>query len=103
MTRDEILKMEAGWEMDAKVGALIMGKKKLIEFDCFEPSTDISAAFEVLEKLGEVSWSLSPCWSLGTGKRVGFSFWIGGETTVAPTAPLAICRAALLAVMDKKG
>jgi hypothetical protein len=133
MSRDDILKMEAGQAMDSLVAEKVMGWKRahmdymfwqptaaeiLLRFcspeltpyenteinysRAFHPSYDIAAAFEVLSKFGEVSWSLSPCWSLGTGKRIGFSFWIDGETTIAETAPLAICRAALLAVMEVK-
>jgi hypothetical protein len=129
MNRDDILKMEAGPKLNDLIAIHVMkwlpgylkstyiqltaaepnlrncdDHNEFEEFDnnpiSFFPSWDIAAAFEVLAKLGEVAWSLSPCWSLGTGKRIGFSFWIGGETTIAPTAPLAICKAVLLAVME---
>jgi hypothetical protein len=122
MTRDEILKMTAGPKINRIVFVNVL---KMHEFDphpvnnamCAicggngtayghpvpnDYSGDISAAFRVLNALGDVSWSLSPCWNAETGKRAGFSMWLGGESVVAPSAPLAICYAVLLASLEDK-
>ena len=119
MTRDEILNMPAGREMDA----ILM--EKLFEYSwdssfkggawrhadgsCYLQqllprfSTDIAAAWEVVEKLCDETGCdivkvckrdpelLRGDWSCNFGR--GFEAF--GET-----APLAICRAALLAVME---
>lgn len=130
MTRDEILQMEAGREIDALVAELVMGWTKVRKASTWESaamiysgtfvytigvtpdqktndvipyhSTDIAAAWQVVEKM----------------RLVGVSMWIGPhldnewavqikpsinnyhEFVRADTAPLAICRAALLAVME---
>lgn len=110
MTRDEILAMPAGRDMDALVGEYVFGWEKGT-FPVYEPmkskhgdymvrpisnySTDISAAWDVVEKLKESSLWLD----LNTspdGCQVGFADYF----VFADTAPLAICRAALLAVAD---
>jgi len=128
MTREEILSTEAGREMDALIAEKVMGEKQPIyvhEFHidpiyseghnwfCYpsfyegdickwEPrnfSTDISAAWEVadwlrnywgtFELIAGLSWH---CWSELKDAKI----WGTGNT-----APLAICRAALLAVMEE--
>lgn len=93
--------MDAGPELDRLVAEKVMGCEP-----CGHPfcgprtghnmpapySTDIRAAWEVVDKLG-----------LFVGK--GFfgwiasqnSYWLDSETCTADTAPLAICRAALKA------
>lgn len=124
MNRDEVQKMWAGRGMDAMVAIEVMGwtyvdsdpdfkwsvpanedgvvmRRRLPEF-----STDISAAWEVVEKIKDyyayivlqfdsVEWIVHI--SDGTVER----------QTSNVSAPLAICRAALLAVSDhdteKKG
>lgn len=114
MTRDEILNMPAGREMDALIFEKIFGFEKGT-FPVYEPmksnvgdymvrpiqeySTDISAAWEVVEKLTDgiflndfSLWTTMRCWKADfTELRVADSN--------AETAALAICRAALLAVM----
>jgi hypothetical protein len=69
-------------------------------------STDISAAWEVAEKLAE-DWAdfaigttsyTTPQWSASWG----FDGY-GWDSEEAETAPLAICRAALSASLDRKG
>jgi hypothetical protein len=98
-TLDEIRNMEAGDAFDKWIATDVMG---WVWNGQWHPSTDIAAAFEVLNKLGDVSWSLSPAWSLETGKRIGFSMWLGDASVLADTAPLAICRAVLMAKSDLK-
>ena len=120
MNRKEILNMPAGREMDLLVieevlkwkfrySTLFFNEGALDHFvddkgDSrilgFSPSTDISAAWEVVEKF---------IWNSVEELKVSIMFYddvfhcdLGQniKTTVeAPTAPLAICRAALLAVM----
>lgn len=116
MTRDEILKLEAGRELDALVAEKVMGYPKEIisingsvkspngdwmvrEID--EYSTDISAAWEVAEKLGSF-WIDHTVSDLGIDVEFFTSLDHSKERLVATadTAPLAICRAALLAVME---
>lgn len=137
MKTEEILKMEAGREMDALVGENPMGlipcdkweycnlgsmggpalRKMCGHNNCYptqeipvmggkvggcpEYSTDISAAFEVVEKLDS-------CLYLKEHGRDGTweAFFCGANETAwigrGETAPLAICRAALLVMMEKK-
>lgn len=93
----DIHTIPAGRELDALVAEKVMGIGKL-EFDAYygpqhRYSTDIAAAWEVVEKLAK---PLKVVW---TGK-----VWVCevfGEpcSQEAGTAPLAICRAALK-VMD---
>jgi ABA sandwich protein len=126
LTRDEILNMPAGREMDILMidivgGGLIdkaihynasMGIRYAIQDDGvwkFQPglawlwstSTEIAAAWEVVDKF----------YSMKLDKYSNGSEWrcyIVGEkdgknadgNSIADTAPLAICRAALLAVME---
>jgi len=117
MTREEILNMPAGREMDALIAKEVMGwvlnppnvrghgwlihDHKMIGINSLPYfSTDIAAAWEVVEK-----------------EEHGFSLWVSGVRSAplckaeiiigdnrygcyANTAPLAICRAALLAVLE---
>jgi len=146
MTRDEILSMKPGRELDALVAEKLMGWRKktfpgggggftawvdenervmklisnstmsetCYRCDYFRPSTDIAAAWEVLEKIG--GFTLVPAGRNIHGK---ISFWYAGKkyidgnkvyevndvgnptTGCGETAPEAICKAALLAVMGK--
>ena len=67
----------------------------------FKPSTDIGAAWEVVEKLAltfELGWLPTDKglnWDASFGEKRGSE---DGTTTYAETAPLAICLAALKAV-----
>lgn len=129
MTRIEIFQMEAGREMDALVAEKVMGwiEKKYpmgralywtdsdghSQRACIEawnPSTNISAAWEVIEKIEggqrEMLCNLihkgfgftSLIWEAELREcRGNHKYYIADATT----APLAICRAALLAVMEK--
>ena len=117
MTRDDILNMPAGREMDALIEKLVFCHAPYLDsLDIWRVavdenmervlpkySTDIAAAWEVTEKF----------WSVKVNKYLDGKEWRayvvrlsndnksnsdGGS--FADTAPLAICRAALLAVMD---
>lgn len=107
MTRDEILAMPAGREMDALIwtrvwnGGTAIGKLPLY-------STDIEAAWNIVEKLGlNISQKNLNEFPAGYEKskymadpelRGKGEFWLAwGET-----APLAICRAALIVAMETR-
>ena len=127
MTRDEILNMPAGEEIDKLVAEKVMGwhiveirdggRNQFVDSDghyqhivsrydyyedgedfntiCWHPSESILWAWEVVEKLKEYSlWidlNASP-----DGYQVGFADYF----VFAESAPLAICRAALLCVVN---
>jgi len=122
MTRDEILTMEAGREMDALVAEKVMGHTvgRDATLETFYPqytttvetsegftilahySTDISAAWRIVEKFksdARIGISMADY----TNGGYCFTFFGPGNFDEyecdAPTAPLAICRAALLAVL----
>lgn len=140
MTRDEILNMEAGREMDALVATIIMGLEvhrleksyrgerstpgskvpgewihhvlyvyhtpTSRNLDVSHYSANISAAWEVVEKLQaeplEYYFGINRTPSIPY-EKTGRTHWhceLGGKMGYADTAPLAICKAALLAVMD---
>jgi len=116
MTVEEIDKMEAGHELDALVAERVMGHRysggvtswcredgKLVQPDGGLPpySTDISAAWEVVERLRK-DWAIrigsSDLIGNGWGVRM-WSTYVPGPAVDAATAPLAISRCALKAVM----
>ena len=127
MTRDEILNMPAGREMDALVAEKVMGwtNPRITPSGRFritppmggkyhggqmppKYSTDIAAAWQVVEWLMERGDVFVEYWSDGewfvADKPVGVrqdatTAMCDGKATGEMSAPLAICRAALLAVM----
>ena len=124
MNTPDIDTLPAGPELDALIAEKVMGWEWNIRngqcyaehwcsnaADCWpewSPSTDITAAWEVVEKLrnwpnGHYWLSLSQIAGVRGEWRSGFSY--GGmavnhspKFVVADTAPLAICRAALKAI-----
>jgi hypothetical protein len=129
MTRDEILNMPAGREMNALI------EKHIFFHDTFEKevvrrtsnankrkdrnvtekelwavltkyssvpvrnySTDISAAFEVMEKFSVFNFEF--CRENDKGSACAIVNENLDNAVIADTVPLAICRAALLAVME---
>ena len=118
MTREEILALPVGRELDALVALrvygleeiTVVGKHYFIDpLDTPLPlySTDISAAWEVVEKVQE-RYNFFLAYN---HKTKDFQVFIDvpnedEDATIihyeydAPTAPEAICKAALLAVMD---
>lgn len=136
--REQILKMEAGREMNRLIANKVMGfvpcnvwlygnlgaaggaismnngcehSGKCYPADEKLPfggprhySTDIAAAWEVVEKLDYFSLEKITANNDDKSYIVRFVTQINNEmqvtNTIAPTAPLAICRAALLAVME---
>ncbi len=97
MTKDEIEKMPASRQMDSLVKSLVMGGLPPVGYDILwdyipHYSTDITAAWQVAESF--------PIFYFESNKELKEYFSMIGsdfETAVtAETAPLAICRAALL-------
>jgi hypothetical protein len=111
LTRDEILALE-GRELDAIV-AKMMGWQKIEKLAygtagippgehrrCEIPyfSTDWSAVRQVVEKLGpqvEIGYAIE-------GWSCNFNQYLSQDVWGVPTFELAVCRAALLAVMEGK-
>ena len=110
----QVDEMEAGRELDALVAEKVMGVKpeqvycdisgrNISRYFDLEDrmriesySTDIGAAWQVLERVAE-SWL--PCvMHNGMTWIAEFESLIEFHTAYADTAPLAICRAALMAV-----
>ena len=100
MTKEEILNMPTGREIDERVGYIVYPDAKKHGFIvCPKYSTDIKDAWEVVEKL----CNENGCDILKVCKRDpellrgewSCNFGLGCEA-FGETAPLAICRAALL-------
>ena len=113
MTRDEILNMPAGREMDALVAKNVMKLEfPVYEFDGYKHqykpkpySTNIAAAWEVVDKINSQESLYN--FELSKDDKSWMCEWWSKETqepiwATADTAPLAICRAALLAVMESR-
>jgi len=103
MTRNEILNMPAGREMDALIAKEVFGLDVKHDWHWQHTTqaytTEIGAAWKVVDKLVRFSITIE-----SFPKGVLCRFFGAGQTTAgdavgwADTAPLAICRAALLAV-----
>jgi hypothetical protein len=126
MTRDKILNKPAGREMDALVAEIVMGweyipdkqerktwssthwvnwkdSKGKTQLLVLSYSTDIAAAWQVVEKTMLLdNYDLmkdGENYIFGHYGKNGIDPWT--EFVRASTAPLAICRAALLAVLEE--
>jgi ABA sandwich protein len=127
LTRDEILNMPAGREMDILMIDIVGGEliDKAIHYDAsmgiryaiqddgvwrfqpglawlWSPSTDIAAAWEVVKKMPDgfelrlhQHKLIREAWQAEFHEPGTENFMV-----LAATAPLAICRAALLAVLE---
>ena len=112
MKRDEILNMPAGQEMDALVLERVLRKAVLREpggrphFLTTPYSSDIGSAWEVVEKLKtDGKWLSISTHLIGTNNQWCCEYSDNSlqsevNVTMADTAPLAICRASLLAIME---
>jgi len=123
MTREQILALPPGRELDALVAEKVMGQKLPLGPSeearsvgpwfhgegavCPSYSTDIAAAWQVVEKFQQTGLAVFSFW---TGQYPGYTANLNCETADgkwryftadADTAPLAICRAALLAEVDR--
>jgi len=104
MTRDEILAMEPGRELDALVAEKVMGWTHyreewggVVPDSISHYSTDISAAWEVVEKMGPFTQLTADIYNGITVWHCSFSVV---DSVDAVTAPEAICKAALLAALE---
>lgn len=120
MTITLTTEISAGRELDALIAEKVMGWVKTLRLpnahdtwddpaglckswvEMFTPSTDISAAWQVVEKLRLSQFDVHLCTATVFGDwKCGF--WKGSAGTVsASTAPLAICLASLRAVENVK-
>jgi hypothetical protein len=110
LTRLKYNEMPAGLKMDALVAEKVMGWKWDDRDECFynekgesritffHPfSTDITAVWEVVEKMSFIPMG----GFVLTENRGGWTAHWPGVDVFAPTVPLAICRAALMAMEEK--
>lgn len=110
LTRESILAMEAGSELDELIAVQVMGRednrtdwgKKV-----FSPSTDISAAWEVVDQMngpyGFLLQRLGDYFDEGE-EWEGWEASFGGQSDrliQARTAPEAICKCALLSTLTE--
>ena len=115
MARDEILKMEAGRELDALVAEKIFGFVDLgpLQFAGLRYQKPTTDGVVVLGRLPYYSTDIAAAWQVVEKYRCGFKlefvdlyrrwyceFTINEnlQSALAETSPHAICRAALLAV-----
>lgn len=133
MIPDEIDNLEAGPELDTLIAERVMGwvvgpeeyvhghnmhvgsfERSWVGSKCdgrtwlvggFKPSTDIAAAWQVVEKLKgnpgddlkDWHWNPEIVW---LDDNRGWAVVFNEQEASAPTAPLAICRAALRAISN---
>jgi hypothetical protein len=100
MTRDEILNMPAGREIDSLIAVRVIDPEwEKVLSACPKYSTDIAAAWEVVDKMRKSFWVASLVADTNLW-RVTFYTHTHRKTheAINESAPLAICRAALLAV-----
>jgi hypothetical protein len=128
MPRDEVLGLKPGRELDALIAEKVMGFRCVVDkgngnvswiaygvygethtppmawkkwnYKVPPYSTDIAAAWEVVEKMSE-QWPQYQLAKIEDGWSVMWGFdGYGWPEATGKTAPEAICKAALLAVMD---
>lgn len=120
LTRDAVLAMKPGRELDALVAEKVLGWSKGYEDDGtpywatgdtamsgdWPPSTDVAEAWEVVEDLVSQGFDLdlsstilSPDF-MAVSWGATFSRSITRAKVTGETAPEAICKAALLAVLE---
>jgi hypothetical protein len=108
MTREDILGMEVGPKLDGMIGEFVTG----VMVDCYTTlpySTDIKAAWEVVEKMRNRPGctGCKACIEIhGTDfdneSDKPYLAFIHGQEAQGLTAPEAICKAALLVVLEEK-
>lgn len=121
MTRERIEQMPAGREIDMRIAEMLHGSYhdwQSCEWCLSEErgyakgetasnvhgqrySTDIAAAWQVIEKMRNEGWFFDIGDEVETPEiYVRFHRQDGASLVIADTAPLAICRAALIATME---
>jgi hypothetical protein len=117
LTTAQVLAMEAGNEMNAAVATRVMECKRIPHLSGwmppggttlndmlpynFDPSHDIAAAMEVVEKLNSRMWTMTllPGEAIWQVRFIDDVPMLDNEST---SLPLAICRAALLTTIPKE-
>lgn len=116
MTKDEIMEMVPGRELDVLIATKVMGRddsfgvltttRMVMDDTCGRKlpdgykkrtpyySTDISAAWKVVERL----YPITIYHHSTIGDEVGYRVTIGGVIITGQTAPETICKAALLTI-----
>lgn len=109
MTREEILGMEAGLALDNLVELHVFNHTKSMYLQAGPYSTDIKAAWEVVEKMRNRPGctGCKACIEIhGTDfdneSDKPYLAFIHGQEAQGLTAPEAICKAALLVVLEEK-
>jgi hypothetical protein len=104
LTREQILAMSAGMEIDTLIAERVMGYTR--ETDAY--STDVADAWDVVCKLKSMGWRCyvrdlpdDGIFTAGTACEFQKGDCRGKSTdhVEASSVPLAICRAALLAIL----
>ena len=108
MKKEEILAMEAGEKLDALVLKEVMGEEGQFYWRGhpdygaapIKYSTDISAAWQVVEKMKTISLAIAYC--LNWGKEYVWRVDFGLGMVEAKAFPEAICKAALLVSLRRE-
>ena len=102
VTQEEVINLQAGKELDSLVAREVL---RIESEETKHYSIEISDAWKVVEKLSDYSW-----FYLGRGNGNWYATVRDtrikrGQTTAppCPTAPEAICKAALLALVETRG
>ena len=102
VTQEEVINLQPGKELDSLVAREVL---RIEPEQTKHYSTEILDAWKVVEKLSGYGW-----FYLGRGKGNWYATVRDrrikqGQTTAAPclTAPEAICKAALLALLETRG
>jgi hypothetical protein len=99
LKREDILSMVPGRELDALVAEKVIGRRS--SWTPYFPSIDIADGWEVIEKMKKRNWRIAL--NFEDDKWTALFYWDPNKQAceaVAGTAPEAICKAALLAVME---
>jgi len=105
MTREEILAMEAGEELDSVTAEQFFGVSRSAHLVHFRYSTDPLATWQVLRKLREEFWCIEikiadGCWVILELLRTPPIRVEVNAGTPFERLPEAICKAALLAKLE---
>lgn len=129
MESEDIINLQAGRELDALVAEKIMEWYKIrlmnsqgkADYRGFPQgiysitkvrrySTDLKNAWEVVEKMHELDWKCTHTFFSPSARMIGHHAeywkgsggWMKSKSATAETFPLAVCKAALLALFEKE-
>lgn len=100
LDRDTILAMEPGTGLTELVSRYVMDDQNFKNSHYKHYSTDISAAFEVVEKMYEQGWDFTLQRHKFMQRNRVQVFFGSLETVKSSAAPEAICKAALIACLE---